>query len=141
MDSHRSDILAQLAAGDISAEQAAQQLRTGAPTPVPPVPPAAPVPPSAPVAPSVPLPPFPLSAANRWLRIRVSDIATGQQRVSVNLPLSWVAVGLRIGARYSPELDNLDLGDLLAHLEAGTGGQIVDVEDLDDGQRVQIFVD
>ena len=137
MDQHRADILAQLASGDISAEQAAEQLRGGA-APVPPIPPTAPTPP---VPPTAPAPVLPAGAANRWLRIRVSDIETGKQRVNVNLPLSWVAVGLRIGSRYSPELDNLDLGELLAHLEAGTGGQIVDVEDLDDGQRVQIFVD
>jgi hypothetical protein len=144
MDSSpRADILALLAAGDITAEEAAQQLRGGA-TPVPPIPPVPPAPPVAP-APAMPaappVPAIPPAAANRWLRIRVSDIATGQQRVNVNLPLSWVAVGLRIGSRYSPELDNLDLGEILSHLEAGTGGQIVDVEDLDDGQRVQIYVD
>jgi hypothetical protein len=140
MDQNRSDILAQLAAGDISAEQAAAQLRGGA-APVPPIPPEAPIPPVPPAPPVVPAPPLPASAANRWLRIRVSDIETGKQRVNVNLPLAWVAVGLRIGSQYSPELDNLDLSALLAHLDAGGGGQIVDVEDLDDGQRVQIFVD
>jgi len=137
MDQHRADILAQLAAGDISAEQAAEQLRGGA-APVPPIPPTAPTPP---IPPTAPAPVLPAGAANRWLRIRVSDIETGKQRVNVNLPLSWVAVGLRLGSRYSPELDNLDLGELLAQIDAGAGGQIVDVEDLDDGQRVQIFVD
>jgi hypothetical protein len=137
MDQQRADILAQLAAGDISAEQAAEQLR-GGPAPVPPIPPEAPAPP---IPPAAPAPALPASALNRWLRIRVSDIETGKQRVNVNLPLSWVAVGLRIGSRYSPELDNLDLGELLANLDAGAGGQIVDVEDLDDGQRVQIYVD
>ncbi len=137
MDQHRADILAQLAAGDISAEQAAEQLRGGA-APIPPIPPEAPVPP---IPPAAPAPALPASALSRWLRIRVSDIETGKQRVNVNLPLSWVAVGLRIGSRYSPELDNLDLAELLANLDAGAGGQIVDVEDLDDGQRVQIYVD
>jgi len=134
MDSHQTDILARLAAGDITVEQAAQQLRGGQT----PTPPKAPKPPAAPPAAR---PALPEHTANRWLRIRVSDLETGRQRVNVNLPLGWVAAGMRIGARYSPELDNLDLGDLLSQLDTSTGGQIVDVEDLDDGQRVQIYVD
>lgn len=126
MDTNRSDILAQLAAGEISATQAAEQLRGGGS-------PAATMPP--------PPAPGPASLANRWLRIRVSDLATGRQRVNVNLPMSWVAAGLRIGSRYSAELDRLDVPQLLSELEAGAGGQIVEVEDLEDGERVQIFID
>ncbi len=126
MDTNRSDILAQLAAGEISADQAAEQLRGE----------------GSPAATMVPPPvPWPASLANRWLRIRVSDLATGRQRVNVNLPMSWVAAGLRIGSRYSAELDRLDVPQLLSELEAGAGGQIVEVEDLEDGERVQIFID
>lgn len=126
MDTNRSDILAQLAAGEISADQAAEQLRGGGST-------AAATPPQS--------APLPASLANRWLRIRVSDLATGRQRVNVNLPMGWVAAGLRIGARYSDELGRLNVPQLLSELEAGAGGQIVDVEDLEDGERVQIFID
>lgn len=134
MDNNRSDILAQLASGQISADQAAEQLRgTGAP-PEPPTPPTAPQPPTQ-------VPPEPAALANRWLRVRVSDLESGRQRVSVNLPLSWLAVGLRIGAKFSPEVAGLDANELLAALQAGTVGQVVDVEDLDDGQRVQVFIE
>jgi hypothetical protein len=140
MDSIRTDILTQLAAGDITVEQAAEQLRGGQQS-VPPIPPIPPVPPVPPTAPQPAAPVVPPNIANRWLRIRVSDIETGKQRVNVNLPMSWVALGLRMGSRYTPELDNLDLTEIVSQLEAGASGQIVDVEDLDDGQRVQIFVD
>jgi hypothetical protein len=120
MDTDRSNILAQLAAGQISADQAAEQLRGAVPSAA-----------------------TPASRAwvNRWLRIRVTDLDTGKQKVTVNLPMTWVAAGLRIGSQYSAELDRLDLPQLLSDLEAGGSGQIVDVEDLEDGQRVQIFVD
>lgn len=134
MDQSRSDILAQLAAGSISADQAAAQLSGEAAAPVPPE---APVPPraaTAPVAPAAPL-------GQRWMRIRVTDLNTGRAKVNVNLPLTWVAAGLRIGANYAPQLENLDLAQLLGELEAGANGQLIDVEDLDDGERVQIFVD
>ncbi len=123
MNSNRSDILAQLASGQISADQAAEQLRE----------------PSTPPAP-LPSPAQPASSG-RWLRVRVSDLSTGRQRVSVNLPLSWLPIGLRLGARFSPEVAALDPNELLAALQSGISGPLVDVEDLDDGQRVQIFVE
>ncbi len=128
MNSHRSDILAQLASGQISADQAAEQLREPS-TPPEPQP-----------APQLPTPDKPASSA-RWLRVRVSDLVSGRQRVSVNLPLSWLPIGLRLGARFSPEVAALDPDELLAALQSGTSGPLVDVEDLDDGQRVQIFVE
>jgi hypothetical protein len=136
MNPDRSQILSQLASGEISAAQAAERLRGGPgadPGPAGPAPAGADPMPQAQAALS--------AAANRWLRIRVTDLATGRPRVNVNLPLSWVAVGLRIGSRYSDELNHLDLPQLLSAIESGAGGQLVDVEDLDDGQRVQIFVD
>ena len=137
MDNNRSEILSQLASGQITAEQAAEQLRGSAAPQAPEAPSsAAPQPPTPPAQPEQPA-----SLANRWLRIRVSDIATGRQRVSVNVPLTWVSYGLRIGARYSPKVAGLDANELMAMLQAGGNGQVVDVEDLDAGEHVQIYVE
>ena len=140
MDSNRSEILAQLASGQITADQAAEQLRGEAARRSAP-----PEPPEAPPGPTPNPAQAPLPAAGglgkRWLRVRVSDLASGRQRVAVNLPLSWVAVGLRIGAKYSPEVAGLDAAELMAAIEAGEVGQVVDVEDMDDGQRVQVFIE
>ena len=133
MDNNRSDILSQLASGQISADQAAEQLRG----------PAAPAQAELP-APRIAPPPVPepsAAPARRWLHVRVSEIESGRQRVSVNLPLSWLSLGLRIGARFSPEVAALDPNDLIAALQSGASGPVVDVEDLDDGERVQIFVE
>ncbi len=124
MNDNRSEILAQLASGQITADQAAEQLRGS----------------STPSEPPLSLPPAP-AQTSRWLRVRVTDLATGRQRVNVNMPLSWLSFGLRIGARFSPEVAGLDANELLAALQSGTNGPVVDVEDLDDGQRVQIFIE
>jgi len=135
MDNNRSEILSQLASGQISAEQAAEQLRGPA---VPPAPPA----PDIPSAQTPPLTPEQQAGlANRWLRIRVSDIESGRQRVSVNVPLSWVSFGLKIGARFSPEVAGLDPNEVMAMLQSGANGQVVDVEDADKGEHVQIFIE
>src|SRR5262245_41523519 len=134
MNSNLSEILSQLANGKITAEQAAEPLRS---------PSAAEAAPSDAPQPSTPpaQPEQQSSLANRWLRIRVSDIQSGRKRVSVNVPLSWVPFGLRLGARYSPEVAGLDINELLAMLQSGANGQLVDVEDHDSGEHVQIYVE
>ncbi len=93
MTDDRADILNRLAAGQISADEAARLLREPA---------EAPQPVNAP------------SLASRWLRVRVTDLTTGRQRVNVNLPLSWVQIGMKIGARHSPEIAGIDFADLLS---------------------------
>lgn len=78
----------------------------------------------------------------RWLRIHVSDLRTGRSRVRVNVPLGLVRFGLRIGARFTDELDEDLARDVIAALEEGTiDGTLVEVEDEEDNERVHIFVD
>ena len=79
--------------------------------------------------------------ANRWLHVRVTDTSTQRPKVNVNLPLAWVAVGLRIGSHYSPELKNLDLNEILEAIRSGSQGRIVEVEDAEDGERVEVFIE
>lgn len=126
MTSPTASILDQLAAGQISSDEAAARLRGG---------------PSAP-APQVPaIPAIPAELAGRWLHVRVTDLETGRPRAMVNLPLTLVAVGLQIGARYSPRMGQFDLNAILADIRAGTSGKLVEVEDVDENQRVEIYVD
>ena len=134
MDNNRSEILAQLASGQISADQAAEQLR--GPAAPDPAPTAGPTPPPTPLTPEQNA-----ALANHWLRIRVSDLQSGRQKVAVNLPLTWLSVGLRLGARFSPEVAGLDANELLALLQSSGAGQVIDVEDSQDGEHVQIFIE
>ena len=55
--------------------------------------------------------------------------------------MAWVAVGLKIGARYQPDLAGLDLGEIMRLIDEGAEGRIVEVESEQDGQRVEVFVD
>ena len=78
----------------------------------------------------------------RWLRVRVTDIGTGKESVRVNLPLSLVNVGLRMGARFVPDIDQeLAMEELTEALEHGLTGKIVDIVDDEDGQRVELFIE
>ena len=77
----------------------------------------------------------------RWLHVRVTDLDTGQPKVTVNLPMSLVQVGLSIGSRFAPEIDGLDWQTIANALNDETTGRIVEVEDLEDGKRVEVYVE
>ena len=86
-----------------------------------------------------PAPPF--TTRGRWLRIRVTNLTTQAPKVNVNLPLGLVSAGLRLGQRYAPELNGVDWDRLLDEIQRGANGKLVEVEDQDDNERVEIFVD
>lgn len=77
----------------------------------------------------------------RWFRVRVTDLETGKNKVSVNLPMSLVDVGTRMGARFAPELEGMDFHDIIEQIRGGAQGKIIDVEDNEGGERVEIYVE
>lgn len=80
-------------------------------------------------------------SAPRWFRVRVTDLETGRDKVNVNLPMSLVDVGARMGARFAPELEDMDFHDIMEQIKGGAQGKIIEVEDIDDGERVEIYVE
>jgi hypothetical protein len=77
----------------------------------------------------------------RWMRIRVTDLKTGNAKVNVNLPMGLVNVGLKMGARFAPEMENVDLEEIIESIKEGAQGKIVEVEDEKDGERVEIYIE
>jgi hypothetical protein len=77
----------------------------------------------------------------RWLRVRVTDIDTGKSTVNVNLPVGLVNVGLRMGARFVPDMENVELEELSEALKQGLTGKVIDVIDEDEGHRVEVYVE
>lgn len=75
----------------------------------------------------------------RRLRIRVTNLETGQQKVNISMPWGLMGVGAKLGARFAPE--DIDLDALTAAIEAGAHGNILDVIDEDDNERVEMFVE
>jgi hypothetical protein len=74
----------------------------------------------------------------RWLRVRVTDMATGKAKATVNLPLGLVDAGLNIASQYAP---GVDFGELVEAINAGAEGKIIDVLDEEDGEHVEIFIE
>ena len=87
-------------------------------------------------------PPMPGSTANgRWLRIRVTDTRTGRSKVNVNIPMGLVNVGLKMGAKFAPDMDGLDMQQITEAINSGMTGKIIDVMDDEDGEQVEIYVE
>lgn len=73
------------------------------------------------------------------LQILVTDLATGQEKVKLQMPWGLVKVGVSMGARFAHE--EIDLQDFIAAVQEGAEGKIVDVVDEEDNERVEIFVE
>lgn len=77
----------------------------------------------------------------RWVRVRVTDLETGRSKVNINLPMGLVEVGARLGARFAPELQGMDIHEIVEQVKNGAQGKIVEVEDMEDGERVEIYIE
>lgn len=81
------------------------------------------------------------AAGGRMLRIRVTDVASGRAKASVQIPMALVDAGLKIGAHFAPEVEGVDMSNVMDALRSGLVGKIIDVVDEEDGEHVEIFVE
>jgi hypothetical protein len=77
----------------------------------------------------------------RWLRVRVTDTTTGRSKATVQIPISLIDAGMKIGAHFAPEVAGVDMSEVMDALRNGTSGKIIDVMDDEDGEHVEIFVE
>jgi hypothetical protein len=77
----------------------------------------------------------------RWLRVKVTDTNTGKTRVNVRMPISLVNAGVKMGAKFAPEVDGMDMSMILNAIKDGETGKVVDVFDEQDGEHVEVYID
>jgi hypothetical protein len=119
----RMKILKMIEDGKLSAEEGAKLLSAlSAKRPTPPRPPGAP-------------------GGAKWLRIRVTDTRSGRSKASVQIPLALVDAGLKIGAHFAPEVEGVDMSNVMEALRSGITGKIIDVTDEEDGEHVEIYIE
>ncbi len=68
-------------------------------------------------------------------------MTTGKHKVNVNIPMGLVNVGLKMGARFAPEMEGIDIDQLTQLIRSGATGKLIEVEDSTDSERVEIFVE
>lgn len=79
--------------------------------------------------------------AGKYLLVKVTDLKTGKKRVNVRLPLGIVNTGLKMGVKFAPQMKDIDAAELMKAIQSGGSGQIVDVEDEEDGEHVEVFIE
>lgn len=143
MENSRQEILELLGKGKITAVEAAEMLAAVGREPV-----KEKAPEPEPVKAEIPVEEEPMPAASkksngsdpRWLRIRVRNLQTGKNKVSVNLPLGMFRFGLGMAQKFSGGLFDFDIDDMLATIQQQGDGVLVDVQDEDGNEHVQIVV-
>ena len=129
IETKRREILQMLAKGSISAAEAGELLAQLTSEPE-----------AGPSAEAESGSPAEQATKHRWLNVKVTDSSTQRSKVSVRIPLSLARVGLRIGSRFAPEMEDVDWDDILSELSAGDVGTIVEVQDQEDGEHVKVFL-
>lgn len=79
----------------------------------------------------------------KWLKIRVlSD--EEKTKVNVNIPLSLVDIGLKIGSAYNKELQDklseIDIDSIIQLVQEGAEGKLAEIE-TEDGDVIEVCVE
>jgi len=81
------------------------------------------------------------SLSARRLRVKVEK--NGKETVNIKIPISLVNVGLKIGKKFSPDLQesmgDIDMDEIVQMIKEGAEGKLVEVDDGD--EHVEIFVE
>jgi hypothetical protein len=77
----------------------------------------------------------------RWLRVRVLNSETGDNKVSVNIPMAMVRFGLGVARIFSPEMKNVGMDELDELMNNAESGLLVEVQDEESKEHVSVFID
>lgn len=79
----------------------------------------------------------------RILRIRATSLQSKRQKTnfSASISVQLVKFSLRLGGQVLPQLNNTVLEDILRSIENGASGRLLDLQDLEQGERLEIFVE
>ena len=85
----------------------------------------------------------PLKGASqpRWFRVRVTDTRNGRHKVNINIPIGLVNVGMKMGARFTSEIEGFNYDDIAEAIRNGRQGKIVDHTNKNENERVEIFIE
>jgi SHOCT-like protein len=82
-------------------------------------------------------------ARNHTLRIWISDASRRQpnMKMTATLPVPLVSLSLHMLSRFAPQLNENAVLHIIEAIERGDTGRILDVQDLEEGKRLEIFVE
>lgn len=83
----------------------------------------------------------PIASPARWLHVLITDLASGKTRVNVRLPVRVLNTGIKIGARFSTEIGQMEMDQILEAVRSGATGKVLDITDEEDGEHIQIMLE
>ena len=80
---------------------------------------------------------------NRTVRIWMTDMTTNRRKMNVTatIPVYLVSTSLRLLARVLSQLNDGTIQNVIRALEEGTTGRLLDLQDLEEGKRLEIYVE
>jgi len=80
---------------------------------------------------------------NRTLRIWMTDMSTNRSKMNMTatIPIYLVSMSLRLLARLVSQLNDSTIQNVIRAIERGTTGRLLDLQDLEEGKRLEIFVE
>lgn len=80
---------------------------------------------------------------NRTVRIWMTDMTTNRRKMNVTatMPVYLISTSLRLLARVVSQLNDGTIQNVIRELEKGTTGRLLDLQDLEEGKRLEIYVE
>jgi hypothetical protein len=80
---------------------------------------------------------------NRTVRIWMTDMSTNRKNMNMTatIPVYLVSMSLRLLARMVSQLNDSTLQHVIRAIERGTTGRLLDLQDFEEGKRLEIFVE
>ncbi len=80
---------------------------------------------------------------NRTVRIWLTDMSTNRRKMNVTatLPVYLISTSLHLLARVVSQLNDNTIQHVIRAFEKGMTGRLIDVQDLEEGKRIEIFVE
>ena len=80
---------------------------------------------------------------NRTVRIWLTDISTNRRKMNVTatLPVYLLSTSLRLLAHLVADLNDSTMQHVIRAIENGMTGRLIDLQDLEEGKRIEIFVE
>ncbi len=77
------------------------------------------------------------------MRIWMTDMSNNRRKMNMTatIPVYLVNMSLRLLARLVSQLDDGTIQQVIRALERGTTGRLLDLQDLEEGKRLEIFVE
>jgi polyhydroxyalkanoate synthesis regulator phasin len=80
---------------------------------------------------------------NRTVRIWLTDMSTNRRKLNMTatIPVYLVSMSLRLLARLVSQLNDSTIQNVIRAIERGTTGRLLDLQDLEEGKRLEVFVE